>query len=145
MDLPTLGYKLNMSVFLARLFAFYILIMVTAMITRKDHFKAFVEDFMQSDGLVTVCAAFTIIFGLVLVLLHNHWVHDWRLLVTIICWWTLLKGCILLFFPTPFSDKARTVLESNSPYYATVVINLVIAFFLLWKATSDWNVFEWFV
>lgn len=132
MDLPTLGYKLDLSVLLGRLFGFYILIMLTAMILRKDHFKQFISDFLENSAVVMLTAVFTIIFGLVLVLLHNNWVSDWRVLITIICWWTLAKGCILLFFPTPFTEKTRALLESPAPLFVTIVIDLCIAAFLLY-------------
>ena len=132
MDLPTLGYKLDISVFLARLFGFYILIMVAAMLLRKDHFKQFINDFLSNNAVVTLAAIFTIIFGLTFVLLHNAWVHDWRVLVTILCWWTLLKGCILLFFPAPFTEKVRTLFESPAPMYVTILIDLALGCFLLY-------------
>ena len=132
MDLPTLGYKLVLSVFLARLFGFYILIMITAMIVRKDHFKQFISDFLENSAVVMLTAVFTIIFGLVLVLLHNAWVPNWRVVVTIICWWTLAKGCILLFFPTPFTEKTRALLESPAPLYVTIAIDLSVAIFLIY-------------
>ncbi len=132
MDLPTLGYKLDLSVFLARLFGFYILIMITAMIVRKDHFKQFISDFLENSAVVMLTAVFTIIFGLVLVLLHNAWVPNWRVVVTIICWWTLAKGCILLFFPTPFTEKTRALLESPAPLYVTIAIDLSVAIFLIY-------------
>ena len=132
MDLPTLGYKLDLSVFLARLFGFYILIMITAMIVRKDHFKQFISDFLENSAVVMLTAVFTIIFGLVLVLLHNAWVPNWRVVVTIICWWALAKGCILLFFPTPFTEKTRALLESPAPLYVTIAIDLSVAIFLIY-------------
>ena len=37
--------------------------------------------------------------GSVLIHLHNLWVNDWRVFITIICWAILIKGIALLAFP----------------------------------------------
>ena len=134
MTLPTFSYRLDPTILFARLFGFYLLIMVIAMIVRKDHFKHFVDEFLKSDAMVTLAGVFTLIFGLVLVIMHNIWSNNWQVIVTILCWWTLIKGCILLFYPAPYSSKARALMESPAPYNATIIFSLVISLFLLYMS-----------
>ncbi|MEO9484320.1 MAG: hypothetical protein ABJG47_12765 [Ekhidna sp.] len=58
-------------------------------------FRKIVNDstYLFLGGWVATC------MGAVLVHIHNLWVNDWRLLITIISWTILLKGITLLAFP----------------------------------------------
>ncbi len=41
----------------------------------------------------------TLAVGVVMVLVHNIWVLDWRVVITILGWLTLIKGLDLLLLP----------------------------------------------
>ncbi len=58
-------------------------------------FKKIVNDstYLFLGGWVAAC------MGAVMVHIHNLWVNDWRMLITIISWTILLKGIVLLAFP----------------------------------------------
>lgn len=58
-------------------------------------FKKIVNDstYLFLGGWVATC------MGAVMVHIHNLWVNDWRMLITIISWTILLKGIVLLAFP----------------------------------------------
>ncbi|MEO9872017.1 hypothetical protein [Ekhidna sp.] len=58
-------------------------------------FKKIVNDttYLFLGGWIATC------LGALLVHIHNLWVNDWRLMITLISWSILLKGIALLAFP----------------------------------------------
>ncbi len=74
--------------------------------------------------------------GLAIVLTHNIWTADWRVLITIFGWLNVIGGALRLFAP-PFLVKAgKTMLKQ--PHFTViaaaiwVVIGLLFCFFGYW-------------
>jgi len=49
----------------------------------------------------------TFLIGLVTIVLHNIWVLDWRVAITILGWVTLLKGYTKIVFPGYVNRQAQ--------------------------------------
>ena len=49
----------------------------------------------------------TLLMGLVTVILHNLWVADWRIAITILGWSTLIKGIMKIGFPEQIHRQAQ--------------------------------------
>jgi len=49
----------------------------------------------------------TLLMGLVTVILHNVWVADWRIVITILGWSTLIKGIIKVGFPEQIHRQSQ--------------------------------------
>ena len=49
----------------------------------------------------------TFLLGLITVVLHNLWVWDWRVAITILGWTTLIKGIMKIGFPQHVHEKAQ--------------------------------------
>jgi hypothetical protein len=66
------------------------------------------------DKTVTISTGYiTFLLGLVTVVLHNLWVKDWRVAVTILGWFTLLKGIEKIGFPDRVNKKAQMFKEKQ--------------------------------
>lgn len=60
------------------------------------------------DKTITVSTGYiTFLLGLITVTLHNIWVADWRVAITILGWTTLLKGIEKIAFPGRVNKKAQ--------------------------------------
>lgn len=60
------------------------------------------------DRTITISTGYiTFLLGLVTVVLHNLWVWDWRLGITLLGWITLLKGYIKIVFPGNVNKQAQ--------------------------------------
>ena len=60
------------------------------------------------DKTITISTGYiTFLLGLVTVVLHNVWVMDWRVAVTILGWATLLKGIMKIGFPGHVNKQAQ--------------------------------------
>ena len=63
---------------------------------------------MTEDKAITVSTGYiTFLLGLVTVILHNVWVFDWRVAVTILGWATLFKGMTKIGFPQQINKQAQ--------------------------------------
>jgi hypothetical protein len=63
---------------------------------------------MTEDKTVTVSTGYiTFLLGLVTVILHNIWVADWRVAITILGWVTLLKGMTKIGFQNMSINKRK--------------------------------------
>ena len=61
------------TVFLARLFGLYCLIMAAAMPSQPEAFVTIVHALIADAPLVLIAGVFTLFGGLAIVLLHNYW------------------------------------------------------------------------
>jgi len=60
------------------------------------------------DRTITISTGYiTFLLGLVTVVLHNLWVLDWRVAITILGWVTLIKGYMKIAFPEHIRKKAQ--------------------------------------
>lgn len=60
------------------------------------------------NKVITISTGYiTFLLGLATVVLHNLWVLDWRVAVTILGWTTLLKGIMKIAFPEHVHKKAQ--------------------------------------
>jgi len=59
------------------------------------------------DKTITISTGYiTFLLGLITVVLHNIWVFDWRVAITILGWTTLLKGIEKIVFPNRVNRMA---------------------------------------
>lgn len=60
------------------------------------------------DKTITITTGYiTFLLGLITVVLHNVWVWDWRVAITILGWATLLKGIEKVGFPDRVNKKVQ--------------------------------------
>src|SRR5271166_3122933 len=89
------------TVFLARLFGLYCLIMATAMLLQPEAFVTTVHAFVADAPLVLIAGVFTLFGGLAIVLLHNNWSGGaLPIIITLLGWLTLIKAAVLLVLPS---------------------------------------------
>ena len=90
------------TVFLARLFGLYCIIMAAAMLPQPEAFVTIVHAFVADAPLVLIAGVFTLFGGLAIVLLHNYWSAGGALpvIITLLGWLTLIKAVVLLVLPS---------------------------------------------
>jgi hypothetical protein len=76
------------------------LVVVGITLFNKSYFNAVMKDFADSKGLLWVTGFITFVMGTVIVALHNVWSADWRVLVTLLGWLTVIKGAVIMLFPS---------------------------------------------
>src|SRR4030043_1618558 len=67
------------------------------------------------DKTITISTGYiTFLLGLITVTLHNIWVADWRVAITILGWVTLLKGITKIGFPEHVHNQAQMFKSQQS-------------------------------
>lgn len=75
----------------------------------------------------------SLILGLISVLLHNIWVADWHVLVTIFGWLTLIKGILVIAWPE---------LSRNTKYETRILTTrialVIVAALAIWMLAATY-------
>ena len=90
---------MELSIFLGKVLGLYLLIVSVVMTINRKDYKKLLQSFQENFALTLVCGVFTVILGLLLVVGHNIWSNDWRVIITLIAWLTLAKGIGLILVP----------------------------------------------
>ncbi len=119
--------EMDITIFFARLWgSFFIIFGLLALITKQlGKTIELTEDkaFVISTGYVSL------LMGLVTVILHNVWVWDWPLLITMLGWSTLIKGILKVGFPEFIRTQAQ---KFKSQQIIEAIILLVLGGVLFW-------------
>jgi hypothetical protein len=82
------------SVFLARLIGPLFLAVGIGLITNAATYRKMAGEFLASTALVYLSGLLTMTAGLAIILNHNVWVADWRVLITILGWLGVIGGAV---------------------------------------------------
>jgi len=91
------------------------------------------EDFFKNSALAYLTGLITFVAGLAIVLFHNLWVWDWRLIVTLFGWNALLKGAWLVIYPGSASKIANKFAKNMKWAVIPWIIMTAIGVFLMIK------------
>jgi hypothetical protein len=121
------------SLFLARLIGPVMLVVGLAVFANPRGFREMSEEFLASRALLFLSGLILMPAGLAIVLTHNIWALDWRVLITLLGWLAAIGGALRLFGPLLVVKAGHTML--NKPYFASVaaaiwvVLGLLFCFF----------------
>jgi hypothetical protein len=114
------------SILIARIFGLSYLIIGICFLFNRKGFAKIMEDFGKNAALTFYGGLMALVIGIVIILKHNLWVSDWRVMITIFGWAGLIKGIWLLGFPDSVSGfmKAYKKNKGLMTVHATVAIIL---------------------
>jgi len=87
----------------------------------------------ENKAFVISTGYITLLMGLVTVILHNLWVADWRVTITILGWSTLIKGIMKIGFPEQIHKQAQRFKKKQMISAAFMVL---LGTLLLWMSFS---------
>jgi hypothetical protein len=106
------------------------ILIVGITVFNKSYFNAVMTDLANNKGLLWVTGLITFVLGMVIVALHNVWSADWRVLVTLLGWLTVIKGAVIVLLPSRMILFYRRVLSNHlltySGIYALVLGGLLL-------------------
>ncbi len=121
------------SLFLARLIGPVMLVIGLAVFANQRGFRDMAEEFMASRALMFLSGFLIMPVGIAIVLTHNIWTADWRVLITIFGWLNVFGGAVRLFGPQFVVKTGRAMLKQ--PQFTSiaaaiwVVLGLLFCFF----------------
>ena len=120
------------TLFLATVIGWYLVITCLFSLIRSEHVKAVAEEIMAQRGLFFLMAIITLILGLLLVASHNIWVMSWPVVITLFSWMVLISGLIRLLCPESANKIARSFLDNPTGMKVGCILFLLIGLFLLY-------------
>ena len=99
---------MNGSIFFARLLAPIFIIIAAGVMRNLKSYQKMKDDFSKNSSLIYLGGFFSLIIGIIIVLLHNLWVLDWPVLITLWGWGAIIKGVWLIVFPETLPKFVRT-------------------------------------
>lgn len=74
-----------------------------------------------------------LLFGAIVIGLHNHWVMEWPIIITLLGWWSLIKGFGLLVYPD-FTKIFSFIQNRSDTFYRLIsLLYNILGLFLLYK------------
>lgn len=108
----------------------YLLIMAIIMLLRVDFYRTFLMDLEAHSGTIVIGSSFGLILGLMIVVMHNLWVLQPQILVTLIGWLIVIKSILWLTIPERMLVLTRRVYQGNG-YYLVVLVAAAIGIILI--------------
>jgi hypothetical protein len=120
------------SIFLARLIGPVLAVLGIAMLLDPQGYLAMVEDFLANRPLIYVSAALGLLGGVALVLANNIWAANWRIIITLLGWISIIDSTFWLLMPRAMQRAVNPLLTPTMPLIAgavTVLLGIVLCYF----------------
>ena len=91
---------MDTSVYLARLLGPVLAIAGIGILIGPNAYLAMAGRMMNDAPLIYLATIMGLIGGIALVHAHNIWVADWRVIITILAWITVIESAVWLLFPS---------------------------------------------
>ena len=112
-----------------------LIVLAAALLINLRSISALVEAVSHDPALVLLSGVLSFVAGLAIVRVHNHWVGDWAVLVTILGWLLLIGGLIRMLFPIWLAGMAASFGQRTGFIAGEAgVVLLLIGAFLSYKA-----------
>jgi len=120
---------MDITIFLARLWgSFFIIFGLLFIITRQ--LGKTIE--MTGDKAFVISTGYiTLLMGLVTAILHNVWVANWKVVITILGWSTLIKGIMKIGFPEQIHKQAQRFKKKQMVSAAALIM---LGAWLMWMS-----------
>ncbi len=90
---------MDITIFLAKFWGWLLVIVCLIFLLRKRVLLEELFGMIENKVFLLFSGYLALIIGLITVILHNVWVADWRIVITIFGWISLMKGVVGIGFP----------------------------------------------
>src|ERR1700686_3666169 len=121
------------SIFLAKLMGPIMLGAGIAMLVNRKELDALAQELLHSRVLLFLLGLIDLAIGLAIVLTHNVWVADWRLIITLLGWLLMVRGAVRILAPDQVKALGTKLLSNanlvTGSLAVTTVLGLVLCYF----------------
>ena len=126
---------MELSVLVAKIIAIIYIVSGFALLIGQINFQKIAEDFNKSPALTFIVGFLSAIVGLILVTYHNIWNANWTVLITIISWFVLIGGLIIVIYPKLFLFLSKYYKHSTIWGIFMICFGLIFGYF----GFLNWN------
>jgi uncharacterized membrane protein len=114
------------SIFLARLIGPLALVIGIGLVANAAAYRKLVEEFLRSHALIYLSGILAMTGGLAVVLAHNVWTADWRVVITLLGWLAAIGGAARIVVPQLSEGIGRWLMARPASLTAAAVVWLAI-------------------
>jgi hypothetical protein len=114
------------SIFLAKLIGPVMALVGVSLLANEAAFRKMALEFLRSPALIFFSGMILLPAGLAVVLSHNVWVLDWRVIITLLGWVAVISGAARVFAPDRATKMGKKFLNRKDFTTGAAVIWLVI-------------------
>ena len=123
---------MDLSIFLAKAIGIYYIFVSIAFLINKIRLRGLIIETMNNPAFLLLSGFIALIIGILLVVGHNLWVEDWRVIITIIGWLALIKGMTIILFPQFLVNLSIKWMQNDAAYTITFLFVLLMGALLLY-------------
>jgi len=123
---------IDVSIFLAKVFGIYLMLISVAMFLKPQRFKDLATKMLNDEAVLSLAMIITLILGSLIIVSHNIWVMDWRVFITLLGWLILAKSAIILFSPKLMAKLVK-IYEIKSAYLISGAISFLLGLLFICK------------
>src|SRR5262245_36429617 len=110
----------------AKVLGLYFLAIGLAFLINPNRFRNIYQDTVRDQNFLLLGAIIALILGAFIISIHNKWIWGWQVIITILGWWSFIKGFGLLVYPEALQyfkfmeNRSNTFYRSISLFYIIV-------------------------
>jgi hypothetical protein len=108
---------MDTSIFLAKLIGPVFLIMGIAVLINPKRFRQIGIEFVSSEALIFLSGMMTLTVGLAIVDVHNLWIAEWPVILTVFGWLAIVAGVLRIVASSEIKAIGRWMLGKTA-YFA---------------------------
>lgn len=120
------------SLIFSQILGLYLIIMAIIMMIRVDFYRHFIMNLKSGSGVIILAASFSLIAGLMLVVVHNIWVLEPQVIITLMGWLLVILAILWLSMPERMTHLSQIVYGGKG-YYVIALFTAFIGILLLTK------------
>jgi hypothetical protein len=121
------------SIYLAKLIGPVFITMGLGLLLNGAIFRALIGQFLQGYAFIYLSGLLALPVGIALILAHNVWTPDWRVIVTIVGWLAAIGGVIRIMLPQVVQTIGTAVFSHPEvpivAGFAVLVLGGVLSYF----------------
>jgi hypothetical protein len=125
------------SVYLAKLIGPVFSAIGIGLLLNGDIYRVIIGEGVNSPILIYITGIIILPTGIALVLAHNVWVGDWRLIITLLGWLSAIGGAIRIIYPQLAMNVGASVYShAIAPLIAGIAM-LILGFVLVYYGYAE--------
>src|SRR5260370_31226932 len=116
----------RISLFLARLIGPVVLAVAIGVLANGAVYRGLSEEFVRSPALIYITGILGMSVGVAILLNHNVWAADWRVLITIFGWLAAIGGAQRILWPQATGGPRRLFLPDPTSHVRPLIVQPLI-------------------
>ncbi len=119
---------MEVSILISKIFGTIYLALGIGLLVSKDYYKNMFDKLFDNSPVIYLVGFILVVLGWVMIYNHNTFNNDWTDIITVMSWLVLLKGILLLIFPT-YIYSFKPLLGSKFIIVLVLITGLIFANF----------------